>query len=424
MRLPQSHSVALSCGIFLACIVASTTSITPSAWAASQQLRATPATIDFGATVVGQTQTQEVVLTNTGTTSVTISGLSASDADFSIATTNPTPIALAPGGQTVISVSFSPKQNQWQESQVAVTSNASNPTLEIPLGGGGEKVAVLEASPSSVSFGKVAVGSTVSTPVVVTNTLKSDLTLKGLYASGNGFSVSSGVEFPLILQPGKSITLTVSFAPTSVGLSAGRSTVGGPTLNIPLQGTGTTSSTSAGQLTVSPASIGFGNVLVGATSNDIFTMSAIGGAVTVSSTSSSNSQYTISGVSFPLTIAAGQSVSANLVYSPQSVGASSATVTFNSNASDPKLQESASGTGTAPYVTLSWVASTSQVSGYDIYRGTAPGVYSKLNSTLDSGTTYTDPSVTPGTTYYYAVTSVNSSGQESGYSTPVEVQVP
>jgi len=59
-----------------------------------------------------------------------------------------------------------------------------------------------------------------------------------------------------------------------------------------------------------------------------------------------------------------------------------------------------------------------------VYRGTTSGVYTKINSSLDPGTSYTDSTVASGTTYYYAATSVNSSGQESTYSSPIQVAVP
>ena len=72
-----------------------------------------------------------------------------------------------------------------------------------------------------------------------------------------------------------------------------------------------------------------------------------------------------------------------------------------------------------------WNAS-SDVDGYNVYRSsTSNGSYSKINSTLDANTAYTDTSVVSGNTYFYAATSVNSSGEESSLSTPpVEAVVP
>jgi len=76
-------------------------------------------------------------------------------------------------------------------------------------------------------------------------------------------------------------------------------------------------------------------------------------------------------------------------------------------------------------VSMSWAASTSpNISGYNVYRGaTAAGTFSKMNSTLISGTSYTDTTVQPGQTYYYVVTAVNSSNSESQYSSPAAQSV-
>ena len=115
------------------------------------------------------------------------------------------------------------------------------------------------------------------------------------------------------------------------------------------------------------------------------------------------------------------------MFSPSKSGAFSASLTFASNASDPQVSQSLSGTGITPQysVNLSWSASnSSSVAGYNVYRGTAVGSYSKINSTLDETTAYTDSTVVSGVTYYYAATTVNTGGQESGYSTPLQVAVP
>jgi fibronectin type 3 domain-containing protein len=146
--------------------------------------------------------------------------------------------------------------------------------------------------------------------------------------------------------------------------------------------------------------------------------------VTISSAASSNSQFALPGATFPVTISAGQSLQLNVAFTPQSAGTASGNLTLSSNASDSKASEAVAGTGTAPQVSLAWSPSTSQVEGYNVYRGTQAGSYSKVNAALDPNTSYTDTAVASGTTYYYAATAVNSSGQESTYSAPVKVAVP
>ena len=76
-------------------------------------------------------------------------------------------------------------------------------------------------------------------------------------------------------------------------------------------------------------------------------------------------------------------------------------------------------------VTLSWTASTSTVVGHNVYRGTqSGGPYSVLNSSPDASTSYKDSNVRAGSTYYYVVTAVNSSGAESAYSNQAQAAVP
>ena len=68
-------------------------------------------------------------------------------------------------------------------------------------------------------------------------------------------------------------------------------------------------------------------------------------------------------------------------------------------------------------IDLSWAASTDDVgvTGYKLYRGTAPGVYGAPIA-LGNVTTYTDATAVTGTRYYYAVSAVDAAGNEGAKS--------
>jgi fibronectin type 3 domain-containing protein len=89
---------------------------------------------------------------------------------------------------------------------------------------------------------------------------------------------------------------------------------------------------------------------------------------------------------------------------------------------------SLSGTGMAAVahsVSLTWVASTSTVVGYNVYVGSiSGGPYTLLNSTPVAALAYTDSSVVAGQTYFFVVTAVNSNGVESVVSNQVSVVIP
>ncbi len=70
-------------------------------------------------------------------------------------------------------------------------------------------------------------------------------------------------------------------------------------------------------------------------------------------------------------------------------------------------------------VDLAWTANTEpDLAGYDVYRGTSPGSHAtKVNASLVSPSpspSYSDSTATNGTTYYYVVTAVDTSGNPSG----------
>ena len=76
-------------------------------------------------------------------------------------------------------------------------------------------------------------------------------------------------------------------------------------------------------------------------------------------------------------------------------------------------------------VDLNWNASTSSsVVSYSAYRSqTSGGPYELLASAI-SGLSYTDRTVISGVKYYYVVTGVSDTGQESGYSGEAAATVP
>jgi hypothetical protein len=193
---------------------------------------------------------------------------------------------------------------------------------------------------------------------------------------------------------------------------------------------GGTSTTTTGpsQLSVSPASINFGNVPVGSTQNQNGKLSASGASVTVSSAAWNGEGYSVSGITFPATVPAGQSLPFTVTFAPQTTGSSAGSIVFDSNASNSHATETLSGAGSqssSHSVALSWDASTSQVAGYNIYRGTqSGGPYTKLNPSLLSNTSYSDASVQSGTTYYYVTTAVDSANVESAYSNQATAAVP
>jgi hypothetical protein len=290
--------------------------------------------------------------------------------------------------------------------------------------------ASLTLNNSSLDFGNVSVGSSKSDPITLTNSSASggpNITLTQISITGSAFS-GNIPTLPLVLAPGQSSTLTITFAPKSAGAASGSLSVlvdgvADPAA-VPLTGTGV----AAGQLAVSPTTMNFGSVTVGSSKSLTGTLTAGSSSITVSSASWSGQGYSVSGITFPTTVPAGQSVTFIVKFAPQTSGSSTGSVSFVSNASNSPTIEALTGTGTQTTqhsVSLTWDPSISAVVGYNIYRSTVSGSsYVKLNSSPQAGTSYTDSTVQSGTTYFYIAKAVDSSSQESVPSNEATAPIP
>ena len=390
-------------------------------------LSANPSTLSFGSVAAGSSQTLQATLTNSGGASLTVSGASLSSSDFNLNNLS-LPLTLGAGKSTTFNVVYSPQSAGSDSANLTISSNGSNPSLTIAVSGTATAAGTLAASPSSIPFGSVQVGDNSSKQATLTNSGGASITVSQVNASGNGFSVS-GISLPMTLSAGQTFTFNVQFAPQSAGSASGTiamvSSASGTAPSISLSGTGT----AVGQASVSPTSLSFGSVAVGSSKNLTVTLSATGSSVTINSASASTPEFQVSGTSLPATIQAGKSASFTVTFTPQSSGSASATLSFVTAGSSTPLVASLSGTATAAAqhsVDLSWNASSSSaVVGYNVYRGSkSGGPYTRLNSSVDDGTSYSDSSVQAGQTYFYVTTAVGSDGSESSHSNEVSASVP
>jgi hypothetical protein len=291
--------------------------------------------------------------------------------------------------------------------------------------------ASLTLNTSSVDFGNVSVGTSKNGSITLTNSSASggpSITFSRVTAAGSSFTASTSA-LPIVLAPGASSTITIIFAPKSAGAATGSLSIvvagAADPSSVTLTGTGV----GTAQLAVAPSALNFGNVAVGSSANLSGTLTAGASSITVSSAAWNGQGYSVSGITFPLTVAAGTGVPFTVTFTPQAAGSAPGSISFASNASNSPANETFSGNGTPTAgiqhtVDLAWLASSSTVSGYNVYRGIlSGGPYAKLDS-MQPATSYADSTVQSGATYYYVVTSVGTDSVESPYSNQVTATVP
>jgi hypothetical protein len=298
--------------------------------------------------------------------------------------------------------------------------------------GGGANSSQLSLNTSAIDFGSVAVGSSKANQLTLSNGSVlggGNITVSDIRISGTAFTMQAP-PVPLTLTPGQNANISITFSPTS-----GQGYQG--TLTVQVEGVADPATVSldgrglaAGELGVSPTTMDFGNVSVGSAQSQPGSLNAGASDITVSSASWNGDGFSVSGITFPVTVPAGQSVPFTVTFEPQTEGSASGSVSFFSDASNSPTTETLTGTGTqaqAHTVSLSWNPSNSNdVVGYNVYRGNKSGgpYNTKLNGAPVSNTSFTDDSVQSGKTYYYVSTAVDTNSQESTYSNQASAVIP
>ncbi len=344
---------------------------------------------------VGQTATFTVAATGSGTLTyqwkkngTAIGG--ATSASY----TTPATVAGDNGSTFTVTVT---------DSVTNVASNAATLTVNAPPS--------ITTQPANVT---VTAGQTATFSVTAngTATLTYQWTKNGTAISG-ATSASYTTPATTTADNGAKFAVTVTNSAGNIASNAATLTVNAATL----------------VLNASTGTLNFGSVNIGSNNSLGVTFTNAGNStVTISGVTLSGAGYTASGVSTGLMLTSGQAATLTVTFTPSGTGSLPGSATVTSNATNSPAVITFSGTGVQPVphsATLTWTASTSTVSGYNVYRSTVSGSsYTKVNPSLVTTTTYTDSTVQAGVTYYYVATSVDSSGNESAYSTQVSATIP
>ena len=223
-----------------------TVSLTGTCIAPSVSLSAT--SVSFGNQPVGTTSAASAVtVTNNGAAALTFTSIAATG-DFAVAasgTTCSTSAPVAPSGNCVINVTFTPTATGSRSGSLTLTDNASGSPQTMSLTGTGTAPSV-SLSTTSVSFSNQAVGTTsAASPVTVTNTGTVSLTFTSIAAAGDFAVAASGTTCSTTapVAASGSCVINVGFTPTATGSRSGSLTLtdnaSGSPQTVGLDGNGT-----------------------------------------------------------------------------------------------------------------------------------------------------------------------------------------
>jgi hypothetical protein len=294
---------------------------------------ASQSSLTFATTMAGDVSApQSVTLDNTGTATLSILGLQTS-ADFSVTSNCST---IVPGASCTLMVNFTPQNSvqlgasKTRVSAVEISSNASTPLEFISLAGTASAPTLVLAQ-TSLDFGTVLVGTTFTQGVQVTNTGASSITFNSISATGD-YSVANGsCPAPgMALAANTSCMPQITFAPTQSGALAGTLSIATSATTLPLT-VALTGMGAQSHLQISPASLSFGEIAVGAPASQSLTLANTGTASITGVGLAVTGDYAVTVPCAVTTLTAGGSCSVTVTFTPTAIGVRNGTLTVTSS---------------------------------------------------------------------------------------------
>ena len=364
----------------------------------------TPASVSFTNQTVNTTSgTQTVTLSNTGSAALTISSIAVTGANASdFAETNNCPASLAAGSTCEILVTFTPASVASFSAAVSVSDNATGSPQSVVLTGTGTAAPapVAALTPASLAFGNVVVPTTSAMQTAtLKNTGNAALAISSIALAGtNPTDFAQTNNCGGSLAPGISCQISVTFTPASAASFAATIVVtdnaAGSPHQVALSGTGIVQSP---VLTLSPATLSFGNQVVNTNSPTKF--------VTVTNTSTTDtimvgSIFTTSSAAIlaqsldcGAPLAPGKTCEVLVNFDPSAIQAYSGTVTLQPQPSGcggcvrnyPAQTIAVTGTGIAQPTVLSITPTTLNFGNQDVNTNSAAKPVTVTNtSTTDT----------------------------------------
>lgn len=305
-------------------------------------INVSPNPVDFGIVPLGGSATQTLRITNPSSSTGRLEGNVTNLSNPFSVVNGAGPFTLEPGDSHSVTIRFSPTSQGPTSGNLIITHNAPGGVTNIPLVVEGISLINLSVSPSPLEFGKVVVGQVVRQTLTLTNLSSSTGQLEGTVGAGGSsllspFSIVSG-SGPFNLTPGNSLSIVITFSPTSVGTFSQILSITHNATNqsspaqVLVRGTGVTTV----NIEVRPNPLEFVPTLVGRPTSQTLTITNLSSSTNVleGRIGSLSSPFSVVSGDIPFSLSPGKSHTVVIQFFPSSEGTFSQTLAINHNATN------------------------------------------------------------------------------------------
>jgi len=195
--------------------------------AAPASMSVSPTNLQYYDVVINTPKSKTITLTNNGTNSILITGISISDNTQFTAAPMP-PFAVTPDLPQNVTVTFNPTSVGAKTATLEITTNSADiPTKTVTLSGNGtdhETQILVCSQTTSYNFGDTKLSNSKSKTFTIQNTGSNTLTISNLAIEGlnpDPYTIVSPTVVPFDIASGATKQITVKFLPLSLGTKTG-----------------------------------------------------------------------------------------------------------------------------------------------------------------------------------------------------------
>jgi hypothetical protein len=332
---------------------------------------------DFGSIANSTSTTKTFVIRNGGTSALSVTGITfngTNSSEFSLVSAPSYPLSIAANGTYTITVKFAPATAGARTATLNIASNdpakgtfdfavkgtsvSNQPVINVQ--GNSASIAdgdVTPVSTDNTDFGSIVNATSTTKTFVIQNNGTASLSVTGCTFTGTNsseFTLVSAPSYPLSIAASSSYTITVKFAPASVGIRTATINIASNDPNVSnydfaLAGISTSLSAPAASVQGNGVSItdgdntpsstdntDFGSISNASSTTKSFVIKNTGtAALTVTGctfTGTNASEFSIASAPYyPLSIAANSSYTMTVKFAPTSAGTRTATMNIASN---------------------------------------------------------------------------------------------
>ena len=287
--------------------------------------------VDFGTVAVGATPTEDIVVRNNGTASMTVGEIAVGGTSGMYELDSEGGFELAAGEERTVGLTYAPETGAEHTANVAI-DDENGETLGVVSVTGSALESQLSVTPDTLAFGEQSAGSTATRDL----TLEADLTTNvTLAVDSDQFAVQTTET---AVEGDDAVTVSVAYEPTSRGMHNATLTVrrddGTTEGTVALNGTGT-----GPKLRATPNSLQFDNTAVNETVTEAVTVTNAGEeplGVTNATVTGADEFALEANASF--TLGANESRDLPVSLSPESAGAYTGDLRIRSNSTNRRTQ--------------------------------------------------------------------------------------